>query len=327
VNFFFELKEEAERTGNKGLRALAKLLLNSLWGKLGQRSYPTCEWVTHGERLKYLMEKFETGEWELDRFDQREPLRMWFNYRKKDDCENRGTTAPHVAAFVSMWGRVMLHRKLLHPHGQRALYCDTDSAILYLRGGDADDAERLAPFRGDAIGRLTDEVKKIVADQGHDLGTYRDPQIREVVCVAPKTYALRIVNEDPPLTVYKTVCKGFEPSFKNAMQINFASMKELVWAHNGLKEHVNRTRPLTEGEERQDVRRRRIHDSGRLQFVSSLSRNEIAPMQRTIAKVLSGVYTKGRTVRHEPRLVQPFGEFDAPGDTFLSFEDVRKHYD
>lgn len=35
INHWMEMKEEATRTGNKGLRSIAKLLLNNLYGKFG----------------------------------------------------------------------------------------------------------------------------------------------------------------------------------------------------------------------------------------------------------------------------------------------------
>lgn len=318
VNFFFKLKETAERTGNKGLRALAKLLLNSLWGKLGQRSYPIREWVTWHDRLDYLWKKFQSGEYTVLDFKQHEPHRAWVQYRIEDDVNNANATAPHVAAFVSTWGRVMLHKKLLRQHGQRALYCDTDSAIVYLRAGDS------LPYTGSSLGTLTDEVPKILEDAGYDLSIYTHPFIEEAVFVAPKTYALRIKNLDPPLIYNKVVCKGFEPSFKNARELHFLSMKELVWTHNRLKEYVNGKRPLDEEEDTMQ-RRTYIRDGGRMQMRSNMANTHVAPIQTTITKQLSGLYTKGKTVPWEPRLVQPYGTFDPPHQTFLDFAD-NAHY-
>lgn len=319
VAFFFRLKEHAERTGNKGLRALAKLLLNSLWGKLGQRSYPVREWVTWGDRLDYLWKKFESGQYTVLDFRQHEPHRVWIQYRDERDVNNANATAPHVAAFVSTWGRVQLHKKLLRQHGQRALYCDTDSAIVYLRADDK------LPYVGSDLGDLTQEVPKILEDAGYDLRTYPDPFIREAVFVAPKTYALKICHIDPPLTYFKVVCKGFEPSFKNAKELHFRSMKELVWTQNKLKQFMNGTRELDE-EETNMQERRYIRDAGRMQFVSHMCDIRVRPVQRTITKQLNGVYTKGKTVPWEPRLVQPFGDWDPPHQTFLDFAD-DEHYE
>lgn len=324
VQFFFRMKQQAEDSGNEGLRSLAKLLLNALWGKLGQRSYPVREWVGWKDRLEYLWQKFSNKEYVVHSFEQKEPTRAWIQYSIEGDVNNARTTAPHIAAFVSMWGRIMLHRKLLRPHGQRALYCDTDSAILYLRPCDR---QILDPYLGKQIGQLTDEVRKIVADAGYSLEEYTDPFIEEAVFVAPKTYALKIRNEHPPLVYHKVVCKGFEPSFKNAKHLHFQSMKELVWTHNKLKAHINGKRELTESENEQP-QRRYIRDGGRLQFVARLSDTRVKPIERTITKQLSGTYTKGKTIEWEPRLVQPFGEYGPREEegSFLDFKDVTRQY-
>lgn len=226
IHFFFEVKDKAGKAKNAGLKAMAKLLLNSLWGKLGQRSYATREWVVDKARLDYLFQKFERKELELVRFVDRVADRAWFEYRDVLDQNNLNCTAVQAAAFVSMWGRVVLHRKLLSVHGQRVLYCDTDSAIVYLRQGDS------IQGLGDNIGMLQNEVDSILEKGGFIKGKdFFEAYIKEAVFVALKTYALRIgcrVNGN--LTFHKVVCKGFEPSFANRKEIHFDSMKDLVWS-------------------------------------------------------------------------------------------------
>lgn len=317
VDFFFALKELAEKKGeeNPGLRALAKLLLNSLWGKLGQRSYNTREWVSAKDRLDHLLKEFDKGTLDLVKFVNAEPDRVWFEYRVVEDYNNRNTTAPQIAAFVSMWGRVMLHNKVLRKHGQRVLYSDTDSAIIYIREGEA------VEHVGNALGDLTDEVPKIIKDAGYDLKVYTDPYISEAVLVAPKTYALKIVNEAPPLVYTKVVCKGFEPSYSNSKAINFQAMKSLVWTANGLSETVGQKRGLS-AEERGMPALKRITDNGRLYFKSFLSTNEVAPVERHQVKSLSGTYTKGKTLEVDHHLVRPFGLTYPNVWTFLDFRNM-----
>lgn len=322
VVFFFKIKEMAEQTGNAGLRTLAKLLLNSLWGKLGQRAYSTREWVSAKDRMDYLFAEFEKGTLELVKFVNAEPNRVWFEYRQSTDQNNLNTTVPHIAAYVSMWGRVILHKKVLRVHGQRALYSDTDSAIIYLRDGDE------VPFTGNGLGDLTNEVAKILKDAGYKQGVdFIDPYIQEAVLVAPKTYALKLVNHDPPLEYTKVVCKGFEPSYSNSKAINFAAMKSLVWTANDLTDFVGGKRPLTDAEQSMPPRKR-IRDNGRLHFKSYMSCNDVAPVESWQAKTLSGAYTKGKTHLFDKRLVQPFGQYDPQPETFLDFGgDATQHYE
>lgn len=313
IDFFFKMKEDAERAGNKGLRELAKLLLNSLWGKLGQRSYNETEWVNSTVRLDYLAQKYESGEFEMISCHLKDEYRAYFEYKKPEDFKNLGTTACQIAAFVSMWGRVILHRKLLHPHGMRAMYCDTDSAIVYLRHG-IDDMYYL----GNGLGQLTNEVKKIAPE------TFKQPFINQVVMLAPKTYALEIRDRlDPTLFYHKVVCKGFEPSFANAQEINFKSFVELVFTYYNLNEFMNGKRPG-----HQDVdERSMIKGKSRLTFRSSISRNQLVPVECQVQKNLSGDYTKGQVHPNDPRFIAPFSRMglEPKAGTFLTKR--REHFD
>ncbi len=308
VDFFFKLKQDAEDEGNKGLRALAKLLLNSLWGKLGQRSYPCREWVQDAARLDFLIKEFESGRFELIKLENRETHRVWVQYRIPKDNNNLSETNYQLAAFVSMWGRVMLHRKVLSVHGQRVLYCDTDSGIIYLRGGDE------VPFMGEAIGDLTDEIPDMVKGKG-----FVDPYIDEAVFIAPKTYALQIRCSQDPLKIYhKVVCKGFESSYAGSRNLNFQTMKELV---NDKFQISKRTCP--NGFELPE--RKRIEGVPRLQFRSSMANNTIVPVETTIVKNIEGEYTKGRVHPTDKRLIVPFGNWE-PAGSFLDFEKLFDEY-
>lgn len=328
VSFFYKLKDDSDKTGcapNPGLRNLAKLLLNSLWGKLGQRSYPVREWVTDNARIDYLCDQFATKAYELLSFVREGEQRVHLTYRKHNDTSNMDSTAPHIAAFVSMWGRVVLHKKLLHEHGQRALYCDTDSAIVYMRPGDT------IPWIGNKLGDLTDEVPEMVEKAGYKPALYPDLYISEVVALAPKTYAIRIRCDQPHLDVTKVVCKGFEPSHRNAANVCFNTFKELIFAKTpGLRERVQRKRGIQEDEETFDPNKENIASYGHLQFMSNLASNRPAPTERHLDRVMTGRYTKGQTHPHEPRLVVPFCDGlqpeGYPTDTFLSFAHPTAHY-
>lgn len=308
VQFFFKLKQDAEDAGNKGLRELAKLLLNSLWGKLGQRSYPVREWVQDAARLDFLIKEIESGRYELCKLENRESHRVWMQYRVVKDLNNLSNTAYQLAAFVSMWGRVMLHRKVLAIHGQRVLYCDTDSGIIYLRAGDA------IPWMGEKIGDLTDEIPGMVKGKG-----FVNPYIDEAVFIAPKTYALQIrCSQDPEKIYHKVVCKGFESSYAGSANLNFESMKELV----NDKFKITKRKDI-EGMELPE--RKRIEGVPRLQFRSSMANNTIVPVETTITKNIEGEYTKGRVHPTDKRLIVPFGEWEPTG-SFLDFEKVDDKY-
>lgn len=321
VNFFFKVKDAASRPPkNPGLRSLAKLMLNSLWGKLGQQSYPTTEWVTWQERLDYLEKKIADGLYDLMSFARHDDGRLYYTYRPHDNANTRYSTAPQLAAFVSMWGRVILHKKILRQHGQRVLYCDTDSAIIYLRPEDT------VRYRGDQLGELTNELPDMCEKAGYDPAQYPDLYIKEFVAIAPKTYAYRIAHDAPPLDIYKVVCKGFEPSWKNAQTIHFDRMKEMAWMQNDLKPLIAQKRLLTQEEEAYH-RNGGIRDGGKRQFVSTMVWNKVVPTDRPMSKMINGKYDKGENHPVNPQLVIPFGLAPLGGITFLDFPPCNPHFD
>jgi hypothetical protein len=303
VDFFFKVKDDAEKVGNQGLRSLAKLMLNSLWGKLGQKSYAITEWVHTVEREHYLQQQFEMGAFELIACIPKTDAYIHYDYRIVHDYNNLNNTAVHVAAHVSTWGRVMLHRKVLRIHGQRALYCDTDSAIIYLRKDDT------MPYVGDGLGDLTNEVPKILEDGG--VKFTGEAYIREAVFVAPKTYALHI-QTTCGVNYYKVVCKGFEPSYQNAKSFHFENFKKLV---------LHKTCPPTD-----EPPMHYIMGAPSLRFESSLGRNKITPTESYAIKKLTGDYDKGVQHPLDDCLVIPYGPFQ-PQASFLQELHPTKHYE
>ncbi len=306
VDFFFKVKEDAERDGNEGRRSLGKLLLNSLWGKLGQNAYPIREWVQTVERERYLQEQFEKGYFEFISCIPKGERLNHYCYRVKHDFNNLGTTAVHLAAHVSTWGRVMLHKKVLSVHGQRAVYCDTDSAIIYLRKEDT------MPYVGKGLGDLTNEVSKILKDAGKQFTG--EAYIREAVLVAPKTYALHL-QTSCGVNYYKVVCKGFEPSYQNSKAFHFENFKKLV---------QDKTRVRTSSQE--EPLMKFISGAPSLRFESSLTRNEITPVETYSVKKLTGEYDKGIIHPLDERLIIPYGTFQ-PESSFLLDQHPTKHYE
>lgn len=301
------------------MRELAKLLLNSLWGKMGQRPYPVHEWIHDMARLDRIIQSAADGAYEIKTIVHDMCNRVYIEWINKEDINNIKNTNVQLAAFVSMWGRVMLHQKVLRPHGQRALYCDTDSGIIYLRGG-TDDAAKLEQYCGNNIGDLCDEVPKMV--KGKD---FEDPYIREVVLVAPKTYALEIVDaKNPEKVFHKVVCKGFEASYAAAQKVNYESMKNLVNDKYKITQRLNPDRTIAEPV-------RRLEGVPRLQFVSGITPINVNPIERTITKNFDGDYTKGQVHPQDPRLIIPFGKEEfKPEHSFL--QDLEQnilldHYD
>ncbi len=317
VDFFFSVKDEAEKSGNEGLRSLAKLLLNSLWGKLGQKSYPIREWISDAGRREFLWDKFSTGEYQLMSIVDKSETRVHVTYRMENDYSNLVNTACHLAAFVSMWGRIILHRKVLAVHGARALYCDTDSGVIYLRKGET------VSWKGNGLGMLVSEIKKMVKKAGYKLDLY-DAAIVESVFVVPKTYGMiieiknKITNEKTQFT--KVICKGFEVSYANSKKVTYQAMKDLVFTQYGINAFLNGKREMEDVEKLSY-----IPGSKRLTFRSSLANGQIAPREAYVSKAMRGIYTKGKEHPTDPRFIIPFGNHEPTEETFLS--NREKHFE
>jgi len=219
--------EAANFENNPGLKQIAKLYLNSLWGKLCERA--KFERTEHLDWASFIdrEEQEEMGFFEPSlklRFGNKWLVRgvnKTFN-RENDERENRKKTSPAIGAFITMYGRTMLLEQM-ERLGKRALYHDTDS-IVYERQEGAYNI----PL-GKCLGDWEDELKG-------------RPMI-EFVALAPKSYSYRYLDE--PVPDYSagpywewegqrypvrevTKIKGVRQCFETSTIIDFDAMKALV---------------------------------------------------------------------------------------------------
>ena len=120
--------EREKMNRNEGMRAMAKLLLNSLWGKLGQDPRLSKTIVTQNvAEYKKLVQKEYRGEIEIEEMVGLPEGQTMVKYaqNKEDDFQNKNVA---VAAFVAAYGRMYLW-ETLHKLGDRVLYHDTDSIV------------------------------------------------------------------------------------------------------------------------------------------------------------------------------------------------------
>lgn len=133
---------------NPGLRALAKLMLNSFWGKFGQReNIPNTTYKNdHSEyfdmltsqqvkEVSYVSKKMVRQQWILD----------------DNFVKTRGGTNVVIAAYTT----AQVHLKLysyLKRLGDWNLHADTDSIIFTARPGE------WTPPLGDYLGEMTEET-------------------------------------------------------------------------------------------------------------------------------------------------------------------------
>ena len=204
--FGIDLDRSKMGSGNPGLRQVAKLILNCLWGRLmmdlSKRKTDTycnrdqmdalCSRISHqtGHRRVeldlvapvsdqcYLVKskgEFSTSSSKTNPFNVQRP---------------RFNLSPGSAAFVASQGRVKLYRELLDPLGERALYNDTDSCIWHYVPGLPNPVFPKAPV----FGELTDE------NYGVPVIGFRSPCSKTYALKFPTLEQCKLLNESEEYT-------------------------------------------------------------------------------------------------------------------------------
>ena len=185
---------------NAGLRSIAKLCLNSLWGKFGQRS--------NMSQTKYVTDVSEFYEILLDdkldnknfQFINEDMVQMTYNF-KDQFVDNSNNTNIYIACFTTSHARLMLYDKLDYLN-EKVLYFDTDS-IIY-----ADDNTKNIET-GDMLGDMTDEIS------GKGISSF--------VSTGPKSYSFKYGDDEQ-----KSAIKGFTLNHENNNLLNHDSLSKIV---------------------------------------------------------------------------------------------------
>ena len=135
---------------NEGMRKVAKLCLNSLWGKFGQRVNQTqTEYVTEPKDFYKILLNDANEDINIQ-FLTKEMVQMQYNL-KNQFVDNYNNTNIFVAAFTTSHARELLYG-VLDKLGNQVLGYDTDSCWFVERPGST-----TIPT-GDSLGELTDEL-------------------------------------------------------------------------------------------------------------------------------------------------------------------------
>ena len=188
---------------NPGLKAVAKLCLNSLWGKFGQRNNKTQVDVVYSvKELWDLLLNDQLTDFNISVIDEN---RLMVAYRLKDVClPNSKNTNIYVAAFTTSHARLRLYDQL-ERLGEQVLYHDTDSIVYVSRPGGYE-----VPT-GDMLGEWVDEL------DGHDM-------INTWTSGGPKNYAYQLSDGSSTCKV-----KGFSLKRSDVGSlIHYDAIKKLV---------------------------------------------------------------------------------------------------
>lgn len=240
--FSIELERD-KMIKNPGRKQLAKLMLNSLWGKFAQRaSMVQCKTATDAKDHLDLERRWDRGDIDIMYHhasvpNARNRITTYYMYRENvaaDEEDNKKNVA--IAAFVTAHARMRLWKEM-HKLGERVVYHDTDS-VIYEYMPD----EYNIPS-GKYLGEWEDECggKPIVAFVSSGPKTYSYKCLEKAVVPTAalvdewrKQHTEFDVDERTGLAraaKYECKAKGFTLNYLSADKINFEGMRALVLKH------------------------------------------------------------------------------------------------
>ena len=190
---------------NPGLRAIAKLCLNSLWGKFGMRlDLPITEITTDKKRFNNLIFNPKYKDQDLFFIDDE---RVEIKYKVVDEkIPLNPNTNIGIASFTTSHARLRLFEGLDYLQEQ-VLYNDTDSIVYRY---DKNNPNHKNIEIGDYLGDWTDELEGV-----NMIGTFASG--------GPKNYSYE--TDDG---VYHTKVKGFNLNYNASQIIKHDSMIEII---------------------------------------------------------------------------------------------------
>ena len=184
-------------------RMLAKLFLNSLWGKFAQKPESEVHTTIYGLKQFYRIWRDKHIIQSSIQFRQinSEIFKVIYEINNEYVRSNsRGNMA--LAAKVTEHARCELHKQMLRIGPERILYCDTDSLIFHWPKEGED-------LTGIGLGKWTNE--------------YPDDTIEEFYALAPKFYFLHLASNKHCLKI-----KGVQPILSNVHRLQRAQFRELL---------------------------------------------------------------------------------------------------
>lgn len=197
VKTLYKEKEEAGKRGDKALRNIIKLLLNSLYGKFGQKAdLNQSKFISDNKKILEIYSKYSNVEntplelknnhyIELVTYNKlpnsRKMLdKMEYGQLEKEYIEfmDRSNSSVPIAAAVTAYSRIRID-KFKRILGNAVIYSDTDSIV----------SEKPLPknYINDNLGFMKNEM----AGNGYKVDEDKDWYFDEGIFLAPKTYMIK----------------------------------------------------------------------------------------------------------------------------------------
>jgi len=207
--------EESQIAKNGGLRSMSKLMLNSFWGKFGQRENQSKS--TFVRQPKELYDLLTNNAIYINSVREINDEVLIVNWEYKEEAvDTLSTVNVCIAAYTTAHARLKLY-SYLEELQDRVLYYDTDSVIYVSSEGSKD------PPTGSFLGDMTDEL-----EGEYGIGSY----IAEFISGGPKNYGFEVFSTAKNKLIGKCKVKGFSLNYKVSQLINLTSMRESVTGEN-----------------------------------------------------------------------------------------------
>jgi hypothetical protein len=195
---------------NPGRKNNAKLMLNSLWGKFGQRQMNISVYINEPSKWYNILRRVNKKEIILI---TRENLgdSLFIQYKEVKECNmNFNKTNIALCGMITSQARLRLYKVIGDKRlSNRVIYCDTDSCIyLY-------DKNKYNNKTGDMLGEWEAET---------------DEPIKKIVCLAPKAYSYITASNKKEIK-----SKGIQLTAENIKEnVNFNYYKKMIDDNNNI---------------------------------------------------------------------------------------------
>ena len=186
---------------NPGRKQVTKLMLNSFWGKFGEKTNKSkVEQVKQPSQLYRLLTD-SANDIQTLRICTEEVLEVVYRQTDDNDLPSAKTNI-FIAAFTTCWARLKLY-SYLHRLQEQVLYYDTDSVIYSWKEG------QCQIEIGDYLGEMTDEL-----DGEH---------IVEFVSGGAKNYGYQTSGGK-----FECKVRGFTLNVRGREKLNYHTMKQHI---------------------------------------------------------------------------------------------------
>jgi hypothetical protein len=203
--------DKASIAKNSGRRTLAKLKLNSMWGKWAQRQNKTKTTLVTDAKEFYELLTSPGIEVQSLIFPNEEVAWVSWKCIEENVSQSKNVNVA-IAAYVTTQARLKLY-EYLRTLDRSVLYCDTDS-VIYVQKPDETQKVRT----GDYLGDLTDELEEF------GQGSY----ITEFVSGGPKNYAFSVFCPSTGTQTKKCKAKGITLNYSSSKVVNFDSLRNMI---------------------------------------------------------------------------------------------------